>query len=376
MKRILFLVFFLFCKNVYSQQPSKFRQYLGGFVMDTADVSRPQALVYPTIGYSPETNIEIGLSGLYLFYANQDTANRLSEVVARMFYTLENQYGAFVEHALYSDQNNWFLLGELRYQSFPLPFFGVGINTDLSDEQRVAATQFVVKERILKKIKNNFYGGLELEYNRTDNVRFGNPAAIHDTSGIKGENGSANLGIGFGLVLDTPHNVLNVRNGYFSELAYLKSSRALGSDFGFGTLISDTRYFKSVRKDQVLAVQLLGQFSWGDVPFNQLSQLGGPNLLRGYYLGRFRDKNMLAAQLEYRFLPIPLGFTNRIGAVVFASSGTVYNQYSELTLDNFKSAVGAGFRFLLFPKKDIYVRMDYELTREGNGFYIYIGEAF
>lgn len=170
--------------------------------------------------------------------------------------------------------------------------------------------------------------------------------------------------------------MLNVREGYFSEFALLNSSRSIGSDLSFGTLISDTRYFKTVRKDQVLALQLLGQFSWGNVPFNQLSQLGGPNLLRGYYLGRFRDNNLLAAQFEYRFLPLPLNFTRRIGAVVFASTGTVYNRYDEVSLGDFKGAAGAGLRFLLFPKKDIYMRLDYAVTREGSGFYIYVGEAF
>lgn len=173
-----------------------------------------------------------------------------------------------------------------------------------------------------------------------------------------------------------PHNRPNVRDGYFSELALLNSSRGLGSDLSFGTLISDTRYYKSVFKNQVLAVQFLGQFTWGDVPFNQLSQLGGPNVLRGYYLGRFRDNNLLAAQLEYRFLPLPLGFTKRIGAAVFGSTGTVSHHYNDFSIHEFKGSAGAGLRYLLFPKKDIYVRMDYALTREGNGFYIYIGEAF
>jgi len=37
---------------------------------------------------------------------------------------------------------------------------------------------------------------------------------------------------------------------------------------------------------------------------------------------------------------------------------------------------GAGLRFLLFPEKDIYTRIDYALTKEGSGFYFFIGEAF
>ncbi len=123
-------------------------------------------------------------------------------------------------------------------------------------------------------------------------------------------------------------------------------------------------------------MQVLGQFTMGSVPFNQLPQLGGPNLMRGYYQGRFRDNNHLASQIEYRFLPLPLGFSKRIGAAVFASTGTVFSSAENLRWRDFRGAAGAGLRFLLFPKKDIFVLADYALTREGGGFYLYIGEAF
>jgi outer membrane protein assembly factor BamA len=114
----------------------------------------------------------------------------------------------------------------------------------------------------------------------------------------------------------------------------------------------------------------------GDVPLNQLPQLGGSNLMRGYYQGRFRDIHYLASQIEYRFLPLPLGFSKRIGASVFASTGTVFSNAEKLVLQNFRGAAGGGLKFLLFPKKDIFVRFDYAMTSEGSGFYFFIREAF
>lgn len=374
----LILIVGLLCLTLaaQAQQFQGLKKYVGSFIKDTADVSKPQLLVYPTLGYSPETNTEIGLNGLLLYYAKRDTTNRLSEVTARTFYTLENQYGAFLEHALYTDKNKWFLLGNLRFQSFPVSFYGIGINASLDKEQLVEAKQFIVRERVLMEVRKNLYAGLGVEYNRTADVVFREPNKLAGEPPIWGQDGFSNLGLGVAVVFDTRHNVLNVRNGYFSELALLNSSKNFGSDYSFGSITSDNRYFKTVRKNQVLAAQLLGQFSWGDVPFNQLPQIGGPNMLRGYYLGRFRDKNLLATQVEYRFLPLPLNFTNRIGAAVFASAGTVYHDFNEIQFRHLKGAAGAGLRVLLFPKKDIYVRVDYALTREGNGFYIYVGEAF
>ncbi|WP_209329392.1 BamA/TamA family outer membrane protein [Lunatimonas salinarum] len=359
-----------------AQQVNRLKSYFNSFIQDTADISRPQVLVYPTLGYSPETNTEIGLSGLLLYYHGRDTTNRLSEITARTFFTFENQYGAFLEHALYTDNNDWFMLGNIRYQSFPVSFYGVGISTTLSDEQTVSGQQLLIRERILRKIRGNFYAGVNLDYNLTSGVNFSNPRLLPESPRLHGKDGSQNLGLGLGLVLDTRHNVLNVRNGYFIELALVNSAAALISDHDFRYINIDTRYFETVRKNQVLAMQLVGQFSWGEVPFNQLPQIGGPFLMRGYYQGRFRDRHLLATQMEYRFLPLPLGFTDRIGAVAFASAGTVYSDISSVDFRHLKGAAGAGLRFLLFPKKDIYIRLDYALTREGNGFYIYIGEAF
>jgi hypothetical protein len=99
-------------------------------------------------------------------------------------------------------------------------------------------------------------------------------------------------------------------------------------------------------------------------------------MMRGYYLGRFRDKNQLATQVEFRMLPLPLGFSKRIGAAAFAGTGTVFPDFSLASINKMVWSAGAGLRFLLFPKKDIYTRVDVAFTQEGSGFYLFIGEAF
>jgi hypothetical protein len=80
--------------------------------------------------------------------------------------------------------------------------------------------------------------------------------------------------------------------------------------------------------------------------------------------------------VEYRSLPLLLGFSRRPGAAIFVSTGTVFSSPDNLDWQHFRGAAGAGLRLLLFSKKDIYVRVDYAHTREGSGFYVYIGEAF
>jgi len=353
------------------------KRYWNNLVNDTSDVAQPQLFVYPTLAYAPETSWEIGFSSLYVYFAKQDTTNRLSEINGFTFFTLENQYGLWFDHAIYSDQDRWFFLGRWRFQSFPLFYHGLGATSPEDYTARVEANQIIIKERVLRKIKNNLFLGAELDYQRLSAVDF--MLAEPNDGGFElplGSAGSSNLGLGLGLVQDNRHNVLNVREGFFSELAFLHYSPAWGSTFKFTSVLSDTRIYRPMGKNNVLAAQLLGQFNVGDVPFNQLALMGGESLMRGYYYGRYRDNNQLAAQVEYRFLPIPFNFTDRIGAAVFAGAGSVFNQVNSLDISDFVVSGGAGLRVLLFPKKDIWTRLDVAFTREGSGFYLFVGESF
>lgn len=378
MRNLLLSVLLLFFVNLpegQAQGSNFLSRYISRLINDTTDVSEPQFLIYPTLAYSPETSWEIGLSSLYVYHARRDTANRMSEINGFTFLTLENQYGIWFDHANYTDGNEWFLLGRLRYQSFPLLYYGIGPDSPSDYLARVDAKQLQIRERILRKVYPNLYVGLQLDFQRLSSVEFV-PAANEQPREPLGSEGSDNLGLGFGVVYDTRHNVLNVRHGIFSELAFIQYSNSLGSDFSFSSIISDNRIYRPVNSRDVIAFQLLGEFNFGQVPFNQLSLMGGESLMRGYYLGRYRDKNQLASQLEYRFLPLPLGFSDRFGAVAFGGAGTVFNNEDGPSVNDLVFSAGAGLRYLLFPKRDIYTRLDVAFTKEGPGIYIFIGEAF
>lgn len=373
MRFLLILILILFSFKGFAQNFAK--RYINSIINDTSDISKPQFLVYPTLAYAPETSWEIGFSSLLVYYAKRDTTNRLSEINGFTFVTLENQFGIWFDHAIYSDQNKWFFLGRIRLQSFPLKYHGIGMDTPKDYLALVDADQIVIKERVLREVKKNLYFGLEADFHRISSVEF-KPSEEQPVFDLPlGHEGSTNFGLGIGLVYDDRHNVLNVRKGHFSELAYLRYLPFLGS-FGFNTIVSDTRIFRPVGTKNVLAWQLLGQFNSGDVPFNQLALMGGDSMMRGYYLGRFRDRNQVATQVEFRMLPLPLGFSKRIGAAAFAGTGTVFPEFSKSAIHKVVWSAGGGLRFLLFPKKDIYTRFDVAFTQEGTGYYLFIGEAF
>lgn len=370
---IFFILSFFLVKSQESPvQRSRFSKYIDKIINDTNDLSAPKFMNYPTLAFSPETNWEIGLSSLFIYSAKKNLKNRLSEIKAFTFYTLEKQYGIWLDHALYTDKNKWFLLGRARYQSFPLLFYGIGSETS-SDYLAVIDGKFsYFKERVLREIVPNLYTGLELDIQILNKVSYNN--IKNSFNKPFGGNGSANVGLGWGVVFNNIHNILNPRKGIFSEWAFLNYSSNIGSDYQLTTLLSDNRFYIPVKSNNVLAFQILGQFTNGNPPFNLLSLMGGESLMRGYYLGRFRDKHLLASQIEYRLLPF--SFSKRWGASIFFAAGEVFNSDQKFKFNKLLPTAGAGLRFLLFPEKDIYSRIDYAITGEGSGIYFFIGEAF
>ena len=373
LRGLFLLLSLLTAYGVVAQSDNLVKRYLNNVLSESGDPSAPKLINYPTIAYAPETSWELGVSSLYVYSANRDLSNRLSEIKAFTFYTLENQYGFWLDHALYTDENKWFFYGRARYQSFPLFYYGIGRETPSEHIALIDGEYTLFRERLLRETFPSLYFGLELDYQGLNRVNYIDTEPDFELPKV-GAMGSNNLGIGLGLLYNNIHNAMNPREGLYSEWAFMNYNAAAGSDFNMTTYIIDNRIYRPVKENTVFATQLYGQFTSGNPPFNMLSLMGGESLMRGYYLGRYRDKNLVAGQVEYRILPF--AFSKRWGASVFLAVGQVYGDDYGFNWDLFLPTGGAGIRYLIFPEKDIYTRIDVSFTEEGRGVYFFIGEAF
>jgi hypothetical protein len=370
---LFLLLSLLTVQGVVAQSDNLVKRYLNNVLNESGDPSAPKLINYPTVAYAPETSWELGVSSLYVYSANRDLSNRLSEVKAFTFYTLENQYGFWLDHALYTDENKWFFYGRARYQSFPLFYYGIGRETPSEHIALIDGEYTLFRERLLRETLPSLYFGLELDYQGLNRVNYIDTETDFELPEV-GAMGSNNLGIGLGLLYNNIHNAMNPREGLYSEWAFMNYNTAAGSDYNMTTYVIDNRIYRPVKENTVFAAQLYGQFTSGNAPFNMLALMGGESLMRGYYLGRYRDKNLVAGQVEYRILPFE--FSKRWGASVFLAAGQVYGGEYGFNWDQFLPTGGAGIRYLIFPEKDIYTRIDVSFTEEGRGVYFFIGEAF
>src|SRR5205823_4335742 len=133
----------------------------------------------------------------------------------------------------------------------------------------------------------------------------------------------------------------------------------------------DLRRFIYLTPGSVLALQALSQTNFGKAPFRNLSFLGGPDLMRGYYKGRYADNNLLAYQTEWR-----QHLKGRFGVTGFFAAGQVSPDVADFSFTRFHYAYGGGLRFMLKQKEKLNLRIDYGAGKHTNGLYVFIKEAF
>jgi hypothetical protein len=109
----------------------------------------------------------------------------------------------------------------------------------------------------------------------------------------------------------------------------------------------------------------------GTVPFDRLPTIGGPAVGRGYFTGRFRDREAVALQGELR-----QAIRQRAGLVLFAGVAQVGAGLGEVFTAVPRPFAGAGVRWRLTRSERLAVRVDYGVTRVSRGVYLAVGEAF
>jgi len=182
--------------------------------------------------------------------------------------------------------------------------------------------------------------------------------------------------IGLKASFDSRDYIYYPQKGVYAVLRSMVFAKWLGSSNDYTNFIYTLRYYHLLKQKHILATQLSGGHSLGDVPFAGYQTYGMRNTLRGYPAGKYRGKHMIGIQAEYRW-----NFYKRWGAVAFGGVGSVWGggnrEEEEIYEKEFLPSVGAGLRFMLSSEKKINMRLDYAWGVNGNeGVYLGIMEAF
>jgi len=346
----------------------------GGAKKDTKnskDAFKARLIAIPFIYYSPETKLAFGGGGILNFRAGRNKEQtRASTIWAFGTLNLAKQFQVVVKPEIYFERNRFFLSGNLRYERTPQNFFGIGNDMPSTAEESYTPRIVNFQVGVKKKFLGHLFAGVQYDFEQMTMEKV-EPGGMLEDGEIPGSRGGLFSGFGVSLDWDTRDAVLYPRKGVFFQITADTYGAMTGSDFAFTSLKLDCREYFLVAPDQVLALQAYVRSTAGEVPFHKLAFLGGESLMRGYYKGRFRDKDILAVQAEYRVM-----VTKRIGVVGFAGLADVFPAFAEFKLKTIKYSLGTGFRYTVNKREGTTLRLDMAWGKRCFGLYFTAQEAF
>ncbi len=257
----------------------------------------------------------------------------------------------------------------------------MGGHTSLKNADAIDYNYILIRQTFLKSITHDFFLGLgyNLDYHWNITEAGNSDGSISDFQKYGFANKSSSSGITFNILYDTRRNPLNPPKGYYANIIFRSNFIPIGSDKNWQSVLLDFRkYFKlSSHSNNVLAVWSYNWFTLnGTPPYLDLPSTAWDtysNQGRGYIQSRFRGKNLIALEAEYRF-----GITSNglFGGVIFTNAQSV----SEFQKNNFEvicPGAGAGMRIKVNKHSDTNVAIDYAVGNGGSrGFFVNLGEVF
>lgn len=381
MLRLFFFATFLFFLNgssLFAQfSMSKFADGLidtfsGTFQFDSAG-NLVSWVLAPIASYAPETSLQVGVGGVFLFKTKHALAeDRASSVFFSARYTLKHQFTTIPTYIVFTRGEKYTHRGKVTFRKFPQLFYGIGNDTPASNEELYDISNIGFEHLIYRNIAGKLYAGAGIRFFRSFGLEFEEDGLLMNGD-VVGTHANTAVGLSFGVLLDNRDNLISTTSGVLLELSQQVHREEFGSDYNYTLSKLDFRYFKSLfgSRRNVLAFQLYSYISNGNTPFNELAPLGGEVIMRGYYQGRYLDQKHFASQLEYR-----KRFGEKVSVVTFLGFGDVAPRFDDFNISEFKYSVGAGVRYDMIPEQNLNLRIDFALGKDTRNFYISVAEAF
>lgn len=314
--------------------------------------------------YSSETKFSIGIvaSGLYRSdpLAPPSNVSAYANISTSGFY----QIGIRGMHIVPKYQHRLFY--DVNFSSFPTKFWGIGYEScnDNANETKMNRMKGEVQASFQMHIVGNLYIGpvASFAYIKAEDLR--NRALLDGMS-----TRTLSYGVGATLAYDSRDIITNPHRGVYLCVTQLFRPRFIGNDYCFSTTDIEASTYRQVWKGGILAGNIHTVNNIGNPPWGLMAEIGSSYSMRGYYEGRYRDKNKIEGQIELR-----QHIYGRSGIAVWVGAGAIYDRLSDLRWNRILPNAGIGYRWEF--KKDVNLRLDFGFGKNSFGVIFNINEAF
>ena len=340
----------------------------------------------PAVGYTLQTGWAAIVASNIGFYTTADTSAKVSNMLASIAYTQYNQTILPFQANIWTAKNKYNIILDWRYLDYPSDTYGLGGHTELSNGYTINFSYIKLHQSIMKEVAKNLLAGIGYYYDYMWDIKEVNPPANVKTSFQRYDNNGGLVkekSTSSGFILrgqyDTRINQINPINGWYISAVFRPNFTWLGSNNNWSSLQIDTRKYIPLTSNakNILA---LWNFDWvttgGKPPYLLLPGTGWDdyfNTGRGYIQGRYRAKQLIYNEAEYRF---QITHNGLFGGVLFANAQSFSGQFSN-QLKRFEIGYGAGIRIKLNKLSGANLCIDYGFGTDGSkGFFVNIGEVF
>jgi hypothetical protein len=325
----------------------------------------------PLLFRTPETGMAIG--GVLLYTSGLDK-KRPSPIISGLMYTEKKQilWGVGARRILNGEDSSIYAYSEIA--KFPQTFFGNGRHTRRGDatayEEERQNLEFGGDKELVPHLSAG--GGLILRNDKFRSLEAAGEGLL-GYGRYHGEKGGPQRGAQVYLLWESTNDNYFPSEGMKVQLFSQHYLKHWGSRYPFSAQKLDARFYQLLAPNWIQAHQFFLQNLNGDPPFYQLAQLGGNDLLRGYYKGRYRDRKLIILQTETRYR-----FSKYWNLALFGGFGNVAPEWYELPDEALKPSYGTGVRYQISPKQKINVRLDVGWGEDQGGpqIYLYVMEAW
>ena len=325
--------------------------------------------------YSSTTGLGLGVMAAGLYRIDR-TDFQIPPSTVSLFVraTLKGVYTVGIEGINIFKDNRDRLTYRVAFVSQPTDFWGVGYDAAVNNTPiNYTSNNQQVELSYYHRLCRNLYIGARVNFDYIYAKKGDRELIKPYINGGKSE--SLSTGLSLLLEYDSRDFIPNPYRGLYLSLQAMSRPMALANiDDNTWRFTATASYYQKLWRGAVLALDLYGESNSKHTPWQLYARMGSKYRMRGYYEGRFTDRNMVTAQAELR-----QRVWRRIGVAVWGGAGNCFSSWSNYqwsyTLPNY----GIGLRWEF--KKRVNVRFDYGFGGKVNGklingFQVLLNEAF